>query len=191
MAKSEYETTTVKLSVGDYVFSFATSRLLFDGFELAYTAADDAKKEKQPVLKNPLTEESLLTVEELLPKQHFTQPPAHYTEASLVKTLEELGIGRPSTYSPTISTILARRYITKESKNLYVTEIGEVVNSIMKESFPTIVDEHFTANMESLLDAVAEGKVNWKTVVENFYPDLKDAIDKAENELEKVTNMMR
>ena len=93
----------------------------------------------------------------------------------------------PSTYSPTISTILARRYITKESKNLYVTEIGEVVNSIMKESFPTIVDEHFTANMESLLDAVAEGKVNWKTVVENFYPDLKDAIDKAENELEKVT----
>ena len=173
MAKSEYETTTVKLSVGDYVFSFATSRLLFDGFELAYTAADDAKKEKQPVLKNPLTEESLLTVEELLPKQHFTQPPAHYTEASLVKTLEELGIGRPSTYSPTISTILARRYITKESKNLYVTEIGEVVNSIMKESFPTIVDEHFTANMESLLDAVAEGKVNWKTVVENFYPDLK------------------
>ena len=184
MAKSEYETTTVKLSVGDYVFSFATSRLLFDGFELAYTAA---KKEKQPVLKNPLTEESLLTVEELLPKQHFTQPPAHYTEASLVKTLEELGIGRPSTYSPTISTILARRYITKESKNLYVTEIGEVVNSIMKESFPTIVDEHFTANMESLLDAVAEGKVNWKTVVENFYPDLKDAIDKAENELEKVT----
>ena len=183
MAKSEYETTTVKLSVGDYVFSFATSRLLFDGFELA----DDAKKEKQPVLKNPLTEESLLTVEELLPKQHFTQPPAHYTEASLVKTLEELGIGRPSTYSPTISTILARRYITKESKNLYVTEIGEVVNSIMKESFPTIVDEHFTANMESLLDAVAEGKVNWKTVVENFYPDLKDAIDKAENELEKVT----
>ena len=122
-----------------------------------------------------------------MPKQHFTQPPAHYTEASLVKTLEELGIGRPSTYSPTISTILARRYITKESKNLYVTEIGEVVNSIMKESFPTIVDEHFTANMESLLDAVAEGKVNWKTVVENFYPDLKDAIDKAENELEKVT----
>ena len=187
MAKSEYETTTVKLSVGEYVFSFATSRLLFDGFELAYTAADDAKKEKQPVLKNPLTEESLLTVEELLPKQHFTQPPAHYTEASLVKTLEELGIGRPSTYSPTISTILARRYITKESKKLYVTEIGEVVNSIMKESFPTIVDEHFTANMESLLDAVAEGKVNWKTVVENFYPDLKEAIDKAENELEKVT----
>ena len=105
----------------------------------------------------------------------------------MVKTLEELGIGRPSTYSPTISTILARRYITKESKNLYVTEIGEVVNSIMKESFPTIVDEHFTANMESLLDAVAEGKVNWKTVVENFYPDLKEAIDKAENELEKVT----
>lgn len=187
MAKSEYETTTVKISVGDYVFNFSTSRLVFDGFELAYTAADDAKKEKQPVLKNPLTEDSKLTVEELEPKQHFTQPPAHYTEASLVKTLEELGIGRPSTYSPTISTILARRYITKENKNLYVTEIGEVVNSIMKDSFPTIVDENFTANMESLLDAVADGNVNWKTVVENFYPDLKEAIDKAEKELEKVT----
>ena len=121
------------------------------------------------------------------PKQHFTQPPAHYTEASLVKTLEELGIGRPSTYSPTITTIIARRYITKENKNLYVTEIGEVVNSIMKESFPTIVDEHFTANMESLLDGVAEGKIPWKTVVANFYPDLEKAVQAAEEELEKIT----
>lgn len=187
MAKSVYETTTVKISIGEYVFNFSTSRVVFDGFELAYTAADDSKKEKQVVLKNPLDEDSKLSVEEFEPKQHFTQPPAHYTEASLVKTLEELGIGRPSTYSPTISTILARRYITKENKNLYVTEIGEVVNSIMKESFPTIVDENFTANMEALLDGVAEGTVNWKTVVENFYPDLKEAIDKAEKELEKVT----
>ena len=173
MAKSEYETTTVKLSVGDYVFSFATSRLLFDGFELAYTAADGG--------------EGVVLLDQGKGLLIFSLRRQRYSEAKLIKEMEELGIGRPSTYSPTISTILARRYITKESKNLYVTEIGEVVNSIMKESFPTIVDEHFTANMESLLDAVAEGKVNWKTVVENFYPDLKDAIDKAENELEKVT----
>ena len=126
-------------------------------------------------------------LKELKPEQHFTQPPAHYTEASLVKTLEELGIGRPSTYSPTITTIIARRYITKENKNLYVTEIGSVVNSIMKESFPTIVDEHFTANMESLLDSVAEGHLNWKTVVANFYPDLEEAVEAAEKDLEKIT----
>ena len=172
MAKSVYETTSVKISIGDYIFSFSASKLLFDGFELAYVQADDAKKEKQVVLKS-LDEDSKLSVEEFEPKQHFTQAPAHYTEASLVKTLEELGIGRPSTYSPTISTILARRYITKENRNLYVTEIGEVVNAIMKESFPTVVDENFTANMESLLDGVADGEVNWKTVIENFYPDLK------------------
>ena len=186
MEKSVYETTSVKISIGDYIFSFSASKLLFDGFELAYVQADDAKKEKQVVLKS-LDEDSKLSVEEFEPKQHFTQAPAHYTEASLVKTLEELGIGRPSTYSPTISTILARRYITKENRNLYVTEIGEVVNAIMKESFPTVVDENFTANMESLLDGVADGEVNWKTVIENFYPDLKNAVDKAEKELEKVT----
>ena len=125
-------------------------------------------------------------MEKLDEKQHFTQPPAHYTEASLVKTLEELGIGRPSTYSPTITTILARRYIVKENKNIYVTELGEVVNQIMKESFPSIVDEHFTANMESLLDSVGEGTVNWKTVIENFYPDLEKAVEAAEKDLEKV-----
>ena len=119
-------------------------------------------------------------------KQHFTQPPAHFTEASLVKTLEELGIGRPSTYAPTITTLLARRYLTKENRNLYVTELGEIVNSIMKEAFSTIVDEQFTANMESLLDKVAEGNVDWKTVVRNFYPDLDEAVQVAEKELEKV-----
>ncbi len=186
MAKSVYETTSVKIGAGDYVFSFSTSRPVFDGFELAYVEADEAKKEKQVVLKS-LDENSKVEILELEPRQHFTQPPAHYTEASLVKALEELGIGRPSTYSPTISTILARRYVTKEAKNLYVTEIGEIVNQIMTESFPTVVDENFTANMETLLDGVAEGTVNWKTVIRNFYPDLKNAVDKAEKELEKVT----
>ena len=186
MANAVYETTTVNIGVGDYRFRVSTSKVAFDGFMAVYTEADDEKAEKQVLLKS-LDKDTKLSLVDYDPKQHFTQPPAHYTEASLVKTLEELGIGRPSTYSPTITTIIARRYITKENKNLYVTEIGEVVNSIMKESFPTIVDEHFTANMESLLDGVAEGKIPWKTVVSNFYPDLEKAVQAAEEELEKIT----
>lgn len=186
MANAVYETTTVNIGVGDYHFRVSTSKVAFDGFMAVYTEADDEKAEKQVLLKS-LDKDTKLSLVEYDPKQHFTQPPAHYTEASLVKTLEELGIGRPSTYSPTITTIIARRYITKENKNLYVTEIGEIVNSIMKESFPTIVDEHFTANMESLLDSVAEGTVPWKTVVANFYPDLEKAVQAAEEELERIT----
>ena len=154
MANAKYETTAVNIGAGEYTFRVSTSKVAFDGFMLAYTEADDEKQEKQVLLKS-IDKDTDLQLVEFEPKQHFTQPPAHYTEASLVKTLEELGIGRPSTYSPTITTIIARRYITKENKNLYVTEIGSVVNSIMKESFPTIVDEHCTANMESLLDCVA------------------------------------
>lgn len=185
MANAVYETTSVKIAAGEYTFRVSTSRLAFEGFMSVYAEADSEKNKKQTIL-NAITEESKLMLQEFDAKQHFTQPPAHYTEASLVKALEELGIGRPSTYSPTITTILARRYITKEQKNLYITEIGEVVNNIMKESFPTIVDENFTANMESLLDSVAEGSVHWKTVVSNFYPDLDAAVKKAETELEKV-----
>ena len=185
MANAVYETTTVNITAGEYNFHVSTSRLAFEGFMSVYVEADEEKASKQAVLK-AIDENTKLVLDELDPKQHFTQPPAHYTEASLVKALEELGIGRPSTYSPTITTIIARRYITKEQKNLYVTEIGEVVNNIMKESFPTIVDENFTANMESLLDGVAEGNVNWKMVISNFYPDLESAVEKAEKELEKV-----
>ena len=185
MANAIYETTTVTIGAGDYSFHVSTSKLDFDGFMSVYVEADEETEKKQ-TLMNSIDENTKLSLVELEPKQHFTQPPAHYTEASLVKTLEELGIGRPSTYSPTITTIIARRYLTKENKNLYVTEVGEVVNAIMKESFPTIVDENFTANMESLLDGVAEGSVNWKTVTSNFYPDLEKAVEKAEAELEKV-----
>ncbi|MCH5332364.1 MAG: type I DNA topoisomerase [Agathobacter sp.] len=186
MANAVYETTAVGIAAGDYRFRVSTSQLAFDGFKLAYTEADDDEGDKQVLLKSIGTDTKLSLVE-LEPKQHFTQPPAHYTEGSLVKTLEELGIGRPSTYSPTITTILARRYITKENKNLYVTEMGAVVNSIMKASFPTIVDERFTANMESLLDSVADGEVPWKSVVANMYPDIEAAVQEAEQELTKVT----
>ena len=185
MANAVHETTTITIGAGEYRFHVSTSRLIFDGFMSVYVEADEEKEKKNALIKS-IDEDTKLSFVEFEPKQHFTQPPAHFTEASLVKALEELGIGRPSTYSPTITTIIARRYITKENKNLYVTEIGEVVNAIMKESFPTIVDERFTANMESLLDGVAEGDVNWKMVVSNFYPDLASAVEKAESELDKV-----
>ena len=185
MASAVYETTNVKIGAGNYRFTVSASKITFDGFMSVYTSEDDEKAENNVLLKS-IDESTELSLEKLDEKQHFTQPPAHYTEASLVKTLEELGIGRPSTYSPTITTILARRYIVKENKNIYVTELGEVVNQIMKESFPSIVDEHFTANMENLLDSVGEGTVNWKTVIENFYPDLEKAVEAAEKDLEKV-----
>ena len=185
MQPARYETTSVKIAAGQYRFTVAASKIVFEGFRSVYTEAGETKEENNVLLKG-LDMDSVLTKESLNSKQHFTQPPAHYTEATLVKTLEELGIGRPSTYAPTISTIIARRYVAKENKNLYLTEIGEVVNNIMKQSFPSIVDVNFTANMESLLDGVAEGKVRWKTIIENFYPDLEAAVEKAETELEQV-----
>ena len=185
MKPARYETTSVKIAAGDYRFTVSASKVAFDGFRMIYTEAGEEKEESN-VLAKSLDKDSALQYESFDSKQHFTQPPAHYTEAALVKTLEELGIGRPSTYAPTISTIIARRYVAKENKNLYLTEIGEVVNNIMKQSFPSIVDVNFTANMESLLDGVEEGKVNWKTIIENFYPDIEEAVEKAQKELEEV-----
>ncbi len=185
MAQAVYETTSVKISAGQYRFHVSASKIAFMGFMSVYTSDEDEKEEHNVLLKS-IGADTKLSLAEFDKKQHFTQPPAHYTEASLVKTLEELGIGRPSTYSPTITILLGRRYIVKEAKNLYVTELGEVVNQIMKESFPGIVDEHFTANMESLLDSVGDGEVSWKTVVRNFFPDLTAAVETAREALEKV-----
>ncbi len=185
MKPARYETTSVRIAAGQYRFTVAASKIVFEGFRSVYTEAGEEKEENNVLLKS-LDKDSELTKIDFESKQHFTQPPAHYTEAALVKTLEEWGIGRPSTYAPTISTIIARRYVAKENKNLYLTEIGEVVNNIMKQSFPSIVDVNFTANMESLLDGVAEGKVKWRTIIENFYPDLEEAVQKAEEEQEQV-----
>ena len=184
MAPAVYETTSVKIRGGNQLFTAAASRLSFDGFMSVYVDADDEEEKSQTL--GAMEKGTALALEGLEPSQHFTQPPSHYTEASLVKALEEQGIGRPSTYAPTITTIIARRYVAKENKNLYVTELGEVVNRIMKQSFPSIVDLSFTANMESLLDKVADGTVSWKTVVSNFYPDLDEAVKIAEKELESV-----
>ena len=185
MNPARYETTSVRIAAGDYQLHVSASKVLFEGFLSVYTS-DDEEKEESNVLLGSIDEQTGLTLKEIDTKQHFTQPQPHFTEASLVKTLEEHGIGRPSTYAPTITTLLARRYVTKEQKNLYMTELGEAVNSIMVEAFGTIVDEHFTANMESLLDMVEEGKVQWKTIISNFYPDLEEAVAEAEKKLEKV-----
>lgn len=184
MAPARYETTSVKIGARNHIFTLSASKLLFDGFLSVYVQEDE--KEESNTLTGELNRDSVLDFQSFDPKQHFTQPPAHYTEASLVRTLEELGIGRPSTYAPTITTILARRYVAKENKNLYVTELGEVVNNMMKEAFPTIVDVNFTANMEALLDGVEEGNVKWKTIVSNFYPDLDEAVTNAQLQLAEV-----
>ncbi|HIS80168.1 MAG TPA: type I DNA topoisomerase [Candidatus Scatomonas merdavium] len=185
MEAAKYETMSVRIKGGEYWFTVSASRISFDGFMSVYVQEEDEKKDSGAHLKN-LEKDMVLTLGEFQKEQHFTQPPAHYTEASLVKTLEELGIGRPSTYAPTITTIINRRYVAKENKNLYITELGEVVNNMMKQAFPSIVDVNFTANMEGLLDCVGDGKVAWKTVVRNFWPDLIESVHQAEKDLEEV-----
>lgn len=185
MSAALYSTESVKLRAGEYVFTLNGSKLSFDGFLSVYMTEED-KAEKDVSLPE-LTVGEQLSLDSFDKEQHFTQPPAHYTEASLVKALEEDGIGRPSTYAPTIGTLLARRYIAKEKKNIFVTELGLAVDDMMQKNFPTIIDTAFTANMESLLDSVAAGKTKWKTIVENFYPDLEEAVEKAQAEVEKIT----
>lgn len=184
MHSAIYETTSAKIDSKGYRFTTAGSKLLVAGFMSVYQTEED--KEEVNTTLDKLKEDSKLSLNELEECQHFTQPPAHFTEASLVKTLEELGIGRPSTYAPTISTLISRRYVAKEQKNLYLSDIGDIVNQIMVSAFPSIVDVNFTATMEALLDSVAEGKFEWKTIIRNFYPDLKDAVDHAETALEKI-----
>ncbi len=184
MNPAKYETVSVKIDANGKQFHSSTSKLVFDGFMSVYVEEDE-KSENNSLLMD-ISQDTVLKLEDIDAKQHFTQPPSHYTEASLVRAMEELGIGRPSTYAPTITTILARRYVTKENKNLYVTELGEVVNTMMKEAFPSIVDVNFTATMETLLDGVGEGNVSWKTVVSNFYPDLDEAVKMAEKDVAEV-----
>ena len=185
MQPAVYETTSVKISGGEYLFTVAASKIKFDGFMSVYVQADEEKAQNNTLVRS-IDKDTVLDFQEFDEQQHFTQPPAHYTEASLVKTMEELGIGRPSTYAPTITTIIARRYVAKENKNLYMTELGEVVNQMMKEAFPSIVDVNFTATMEDLLDKVGDGTVDWKVVVRNFYPDLDESVKEAEKNLEEV-----
>ena len=182
MSPAVYDTLSVKLSAGDYTFRASGSRLRFSGFLEAYSKGEEEDEKVIP----KLTQGDILQAEQLLPEQHFTQPPARYTDASQIKTLEEIGVGRPSTYAPTLTTIQARHYVTKEAKNLFPTELGEMVDEIMKTYFPDIVDIDFTANMEKRLDDVEMGKEEWKQIIRDFYPDFKKSVENAAEKLEKI-----
>lgn len=182
MSPAVYDTLSVKLAAGDYTFRASGSRLRFAGFLEAYSKGEEEDEKVIP----KLTHGDILQAEQLLPEQHFTQPPARYTDASLIKTLEEIGVGRPSTYAPTLTTIQARHYVTKEAKNLFPTELGEMVDEIMKTYFPDIVDIDFTANMEKRLDDVEMGKEEWKQIIRDFYPDFKKSVENAAEKLEKI-----
>ncbi|MCQ2537175.1 MAG: type I DNA topoisomerase [Lachnospiraceae bacterium] len=187
MQEAEYDTTSVKIDVGDYRFTSSSSSLSKAGCLSVYADKEEDEEEEETSLSlTKLSEKSTVKAEGFEKSQHFTAAPAHFTEASLVKAMEELGIGRPSTYAPTITLLLGRHYVTKEAKNLYVTELGEAVNNMMKDAFSEIVDLSFTATMETLLDGVAEGTVSWKSIVKNFYPDLEVAISAAKENLSKL-----
>lgn len=184
MKDAVYASTTLKIEGNGHVFTGNFSSVKFDGYEKVYSFSDDeektAKKGRIPAVGTVFAS-AVFTKE-----QHFTQPPSHFTEASLVKTMEETGIGRPSTYAPTITTLLSRHYVSKEGKALFVTDLGEAVNELMKQAFPSIVATDFTATMETLLDGVEEGNVQWKNVVRNFYPDLHEAVKEAQDSLNNV-----
>lgn len=185
MAAARYESTAISFLCGDYIFKASASRQLFDGFMRVYVSSEEEKEQKNTVISN-LSGDALIREVSYDGTQHFTQPPAHFTEATLVKAMEEQGIGRPSTYSPTITTILGRHYVRKEKKNLISTELGQVVNDIMLTAFPSIVDIQFTARIENELDKIEEGQEPWKQVIREFYPGLKESIDDARSKLTKI-----
>ena len=187
MAEAIYDTVAAEITVNGYIFKATGSKISFEGFRILYIEGrDDEKNEKENINIPTLEKGEIVKEKKLSPKQHFTEPPARFTEASLVKFLEENGIGRPSTYAPTIITILARGYIEKEKKCLKPTFLGEIVNDIMKKYFKDIVNCKFTANMEEELDDVETGKREWKDVIRQFYPSFKNDLEMAEEQLQKV-----
>lgn len=184
MTSAIYDTISADISANNYVFKTTGSKIKFAGFTAIYEeSTDDEKKENNSVPS--LEKGEILNLKELLPKQNFTAPPARYTEATIIRTMEENGIGRPSTYSPTISTILERGYIKKEGKALLPTDLGKIVNALMEKHFQDIVDVDFTANMEKQLDEVEEGR-NWTAVLQDFYTPFEETLKKAESLIEKV-----
>lgn len=186
MEQAVYETTSIKLDANGYNFTAGAAKLSFEGFMSVYKLDEETSREEDNKDLNWVATGNAPVCESITAEQHFTQPPAHFNEGSLVKALEEMGIGRPSTYAPTITTIIARHYVVKENKSLYITELGEAVNAIMTGSFESIVNVDFTATMENLLDSIGNGEIKWKTVIRNFYPDLEEAVKAANKELEKV-----
>ena len=186
MTPAVYETQSIDVSDGKTVLRFSGERKQFAGFTSVYEEGqDEAEKSVQHTFPK-LGEGERIELSDISAEQHFTQPPARYTEASLVRAMEEKGIGRPSTYAPTITTIISRGYVTREKKRLYPTEMGKTVNHLMKGYFAPIVDTQFTADLEERLDAVAEGREDWHDVLSGFYPEFKAELEQAENEIEKV-----
>lgn len=183
MPQAQYTTISANIEAGGYTFRASGSTLVFDGYLSVYKKNEEKEEDSS---MPQIMDGDILKPKDVIPQQHFTQPPSRYTEAMLIKTLEEIGVGRPSTYAPTITTIQARNYVTKEDKLFYTTELGEVVNNIITKNFGEIINTDFTADMESALDKVESGELEWKQVLRDFYPLLKDLIDKAENNVENV-----
>ena len=181
MEDSEFDVLNVDCKIGDAVFRATGSVMKFDGYTKIYNFT-----EREDKILPPIKENDELEVSEFIPCQHFTQPPARYTEASLVKTLEELGIGRPSTYAPTITTILNRGYVEKQGTSLHPTELGMIVTDILDVNFQKFIDVDFTVQMESKLDEIEEGDIEWKRVVSEFYKPLEEAIKEANEKIEKI-----
>ena len=186
MANAVYDSISVEIGAGDHSFRCSASNLKFAGYTAVYEESrDDDKEEKESPLPE-LTEGESVTLESFAPAQHFTQPPARYTDATLIRTMEENGIGRPSTYAPTVSTILDREYVIKEGKYLRITPLGQVVNDLMCQRFPNIVDVKFTARMEKKLDDVESGDVQWKDVIRQFYVPFHENLEQVEKDMEGV-----
>ena len=186
MVSAIYDTMSVTINANDYTFKANGQNLKFKGFMTLYVEGTDGKEEKEAGMLPELIPNEIVKLEKIEPKQSFTEPPARYTEASLVKTLEEKGIGRPSTYSPTITTILERRYIEKEQKQLLPTELGKIVNKLLCENFADVINVEFTAKVETEFDNIAEGKENWKKMIEEFYGPFEENVERVEKELEHV-----
>ncbi len=186
MKPAVYDTMAVNIKANDYGFKANGQNLKFKGFMILYVEGTDEKEEQEAGMLPDLQENQEVKLLKINPKQSFTEPPARYTEASLVKALEEKGIGRPSTYSPTITTILERRYIEKEQRQLVPTELGKIVNKLLTENFADIVNVEFTAKIENEFDEIAEGKEKWKKTIREFYGPFKEELEKAEKELEHV-----
>ncbi|NLC68758.1 MAG: DNA topoisomerase I, partial [Clostridiaceae bacterium] len=192
-----YDTLNVDIGVSNYIFKVSGSRLTFEGYRKIYEEEqadnngegekrEDAGENNVDIDLPELDEGEILNLQKLTPEQHFTQPPQRYTEATLVKALEEKGIGRPSTYAPIITTILARDYVARDGKYLYPTELGKIITSLLKAHFKDIVDVQFTALMEEQLDSIEEGKKKWVEVVRNFYEDFEHTLKEAEAKIGHV-----
>ena len=186
MSAAIFDTMSVNIKAKDYDFKANGQSIKFKGFMVLYVEGTDSKQEEVEGMLPPLVENQEVKKKKINSKQSFTEPPARYTEASLVKALEEKGIGRPSTYSPTITTILARRYVEKEQKQLVPTELGKVVNNLLVENFSDVINVKFTADVESRFDKIAEGDEKWKDVIREFYDPFEKEVEKVEENLEHV-----